>query len=132
MNGKFSKKSIFIKRVIGFLIDSTVCMVLGILFYKAFLQDLYFDRVIWDNPIPSQLFISLAYFMLLEGVLKTTIGKKIVGLKIHYKRKNIILSTLVRTLSRLIPFEPISYFLDENGNTWHDKLSCTEVLKISR
>lgn len=73
------------------------------------------------------------YYMIFEGLLKTTIGKKIMGLKIigleNLPIRQKMIQVLVRTLSRLIPFEPISLFLTEEGKTmWHDRISKTKVV----
>ena len=42
------------------------------------------------------------------------------------------LQVLKRTLSRIIPLDPISIFFDEDWIMWHDKLSKTKVIDIRK
>ncbi|MFZ5429789.1 MAG: RDD family protein [Bacteroidota bacterium] len=82
-------------------------------------------------------FISLfSYCFLFELLFKRTIGKmvfkfKIEGLYVALGTK-LLIQVLIRTISRFIPFEPFSIFLDEDKMMWHDKLSKTKVIDIRK
>ena len=85
------------------------------------------------NRTPDLLFgviISLAYFMLAEGLTGRTIGKLITGTKVVDSNGNRPSAgrIVVRTLSRFIPFEALS-FLGSDARGWHDKISKTYVVK---
>lgn len=74
----------------------------------------------------------LIYYLIFEGLLETTIGKKITGLKLtglaNLPIRQKLLQVLLRTLARLIPFEPISLFFTGEGKImWHDRISKIKV-----
>jgi uncharacterized RDD family membrane protein YckC len=94
--------------------------------------------IILGNPtdIPgllSQLFLNMlvfiGYYTIMEGATKgKTIGKMATGC-IAVKENGTDItwtSALLRSLSRLIPFEPFSAF---NGQPWHDRLTKTIVVR---
>ena len=75
--------------------------------------------------------VELIYYYISELLLKgRTVGKYITGTKVVTIFGEIPNSSQVlkRTLSRLIPFDALSFF-GENG--WHDSWSDTRVVKIS-
>lgn len=76
--------------------------------------------------------IVLFYFCIFDILKIQTLGKKILKLKIKgYENTNFksrLMKTVIRNISRLIPFEPFSILIDEKYLTWHDKLSKTEVV----
>ncbi|MDD2673613.1 MAG: RDD family protein [Flavobacterium sp.] len=75
------------------------------------------------------LVILFFYYGLTEMYFSRTFGKyftKTIVVKHEGSRPN-MKSIIVRTLSRLIPFEPFSFLTAERG--WHDTLSVTYVVK---
>lgn len=75
------------------------------------------------------LVILFFYYGLTEMYFSRTFGKyftKTMVVKHEGSRPN-MKSIIVRTLSRLIPFEPFSFLTAEQG--WHDTLSVTYVVK---
>jgi len=65
----------------------------------------------------------------MEFFFKTTFGKLIFKLKIHYIGNNIFfVSILIRTISRLIPFDVFFLLLNNENLLLHDKLSKTIVV----
>lgn len=127
----------YIRRFLSFYIDNVF---VAILYYPALF--LYTKFVLGENALMDFPDLRLAlmfgiigfflYYLTFEGFFETTIGKKIMGFKLiglenlTIRRK--LLQVLLRTLSRLIPFEPISIFLTEEGNTmWHDRISKTRI-----
>ena len=75
------------------------------------------------------LVILFFYYLITEMYFSRTFGKyftKTMVVKHEGSRPN-MKSIIVRTLSRLIPFEPFSFLTAERG--WHDTLSVTYVVK---
>lgn len=75
------------------------------------------------------LVILFFYYLITEMYFSRTFGKyftKTIVVKHEGSRPN-MKSIIVRTLSRLIPFEPFSFLTAERG--WHDTLSVTYVVK---
>ncbi|NOU62298.1 RDD family protein [Marinifilum caeruleilacunae] len=73
--------------------------------------------------------IAFFYYIILEGILQTTLGKQITKTKIirlDNKKVNFI-DILLRTLCRFIPLEQLS-FLSEKPIGWHDRISETRVV----
>ncbi|PIE50249.1 MAG: hypothetical protein CSA38_04145 [Flavobacteriales bacterium] len=115
------------KRIYAYFIDM---LVLCIPLYIVII-------IFWDDMIKLQpnkflyysLFLQfvpfLLYFFISEFIFLSTVGKKVMKLKVSYE-KNRFLSILIRTLSRLIPLELIS-FLILKDQLLHDKISKTKV-----
>ena len=75
------------------------------------------------------LVILFFYYLITEMYFSRTFGKyftKTMVVKHEGSRPN-MKSIIVRTLSRLIPFEPFSFLTSKRG--WHDILSVTYVVK---
>ncbi len=69
--------------------------------------------------------IFVSYFFISENFFSKTIGKKIMNLQVeNVNYKNIF----KRSFARLIPLEPLSYFIND-GKFWHETLSGTSVTK---
>lgn len=69
------------------------------------------------------------YYVSFEAISGRTIGKVLTGTRV-VTTNGLALSiptALVRTLCRLLPFEPISFSLGETW--WHDSLSRTQVVR---
>lgn len=109
-------------RFANFLVDYIVLIILFVLLFRnaAFSQ------------LESQLvFIAMyvPYYSLMEGFLNgRTIGKMVTGTRVaRYDNEPMSFGkALVRTFSRLVPFEPLSGFGDA---PWHDKWTDTTVVK---
>ena len=73
--------------------------------------------------------IFVAYFTAIEGASNgRSVGKLITGSKAVKEDGNPITwnDALMRSLSRIVPFEPLSGF---GGQPWHDRWSHTKVVK---
>lgn len=83
-----------------------------------------------------QLIAYLFYYILFEFLFKRTIGKMLLKFRILGFDESLNLSRLLqvfkRTISRFIPFEPISILLDEERIMWHDKISKTKVIDVRK
>ncbi len=82
-----------------------------------------------EHEIISGLLITIAYYILLEGMTGRTLGKLITGTKVVNERGEppSFGQILGRTFSRFIPFEPFSFF-GEDGRGWHDSVPGTYVV----
>lgn len=71
------------------------------------------------------------YFFLFELIWRKTLGKAILKLKVVTElNSNYWFGKIfIRTLSRFIPLEPLSFLLYKNEFFLHDKLSKTKVVK---
>ena len=106
------------KRLLNYFIDILVISVISIPLIDV-------DSSNYNFPI---LIIFLFYYGVMEGAFRTTIGKiitntKVVGIDGAHSDE-----TFIRTISRLIPFEALSFLFGKNG--WHDSISKTTVIDI--
>lgn len=77
--------------------------------------------------------ILILYYMIFETLTGRTLGKFITNTKIVTENgeKPEMDKILYRTFSRMIPFEPLSFFgSDDRG--WHDTISKTVVVDIKK
>ncbi len=82
------------------------------------------------SPRLVALGVYFAYYFVLEGLSGRTIGKFITGTKVvNIEGDPLGFSQLfTRTLMRLLPFEPLSFFGNEPEG-WHDTFSRSLVIK---
>jgi uncharacterized RDD family membrane protein YckC len=71
-----------------------------------------------------------AYYLFFESIFGKTPGKWITGTKVISKsgRRPRFMQILGRTLTRWIPFEPLTFF-GRKGRGWHDAWSGTRVVQ---
>lgn len=74
--------------------------------------------------------ILFAYYVVCESLFSRTLGKLITGTKVVNLdgSKPSPERILIRTLCRLIPFEPLSFFRGGYPRGWHDQFSGTTVV----
>lgn len=117
------------KRFINFLIDTYFLIFIGLsLWYLIYI--LY--KIILPAPI---IFIYIPvsiilYYSIFEGIWGKTPAKFITETKVSSKKNKLpeINSIIIRTISRLIPLDALSYFFVGNPIGWHDWLSKTLVI----
>ena len=112
-------------RFLNFIIDSLVFLVIVVSASFVFRNLVEQD----DMKIYSIVFYC-AYYFLFELLSGRTIGKMITGTKVVDKASKedpSFIQILLRTLSRLIPVDYISYLFRSNGI--HDYLSSTQLIK---
>lgn len=124
------------KRLLGHLIDLLLLELVTIsIFYLA--NVLVDAKSITENigwPIQLLIYpgpIALIYYTIFEGAFGTTLGKRVLRTKVVNRKdgsKPDFLTTLLRSLCRLIPFDHFSY-LSSRPLGWHDSLSDTAVVK---
>lgn len=126
--------NLVIKRIIAFYIDAILSAILSLLILFV-----YNKSLINFNDFPQakilaiyQTIIFIIYYFITEYKFNKTLGKKIMGLEvIFFVPKNKKLNaTIIRTLSRLIPFDILSFSLNNKGYLWHDSLSKTKVVTV--
>ena len=129
------------KRFLNFILDSIFIQIFTVILLVA----LYFispeSLTIFDEnknslltAIKKDLLLAISwmiYYPLFEGLTGRTLGKYITKTKVVTEKgeKPNFKTILLRTLCRLCPFEPISFFGTERIG-WHDEWSKTTVVKI--
>lgn len=135
-----SKGIRFANLIIDYIVQIVLGAILGIVL--ALLSELTGSYALYDILIESDsrlsdylfgAFILLIYFNIIETLTGRSIGKLITKTKIvtHEGLKPTFSDILIRTLSRLIPFEQLS-FLGQDGKGWHDSISKTYVVDIEK
>lgn len=120
--------SISIRRFLAFYIDFFFTAFLSLLLYFIF-SSLYINIPYIEYGYSYIYLIFFIYIFICEFLFKKTIGKKICGLKVVFSgTKYFGCFILLRTISRLIPFEPFSVFMNTNQIMWHDRFSKTQVV----
>jgi len=124
------------KRFLNYLIDLIVFYFL-IFSYGLFGAAMGFDHINSDNSVLLYLIVYLiriGYYSLCEIIFNgRTIGKFITGTKAvndsgtEMEPKTVVL----RTLSRIVPFEPFSA-LGDPPNPWHDRWTNTYVIDVRK
>jgi uncharacterized RDD family membrane protein YckC len=85
------------------------------------------------SRVAIQSVMILVYSTLLEGLFGVTIGKLITGTRVVDELGNrpTFGQILGRSFTRLVPFEPFSFFNNPSIG-WHDRWSGTRVVKVRR
>ena len=113
-------------RLYNFLIDSILFYII-ILVISIFLKE-YVER---QNLKYLMILFYYLYYFILELTIGQTIGKIITKTRVvtvDNNEKPSFTKIFVRTISRLIPIDLISYLFSSNGI--HDSLSKTKLKKI--
>ncbi len=113
-------------RLYNFLIDSIIFFII-VLVFSMLLKE-YIER---QNLKYLMILLYYLYYFILELTIGQTIGKIITKTRvvnIDNSEKPNFIKILIRTISRLIPIDFLSYLFSSNGI--HDILSKTELKKI--
>ncbi|MGD9995180.1 MAG: RDD family protein [Salinivirgaceae bacterium] len=115
-----------LKRFVKFFVDSFLIGVLTMLCGGWIIEfiNVSFFRII----LVVYYFVFFLYYFLSETLSNRTVGKKITGTMVKISSNKKVKMVFLRTICRLIPFEPLSILFDENDEMWHDKLSKTTVI----
>lgn len=108
------------KRFFNFLIDIIFINIIQI----PFLINAKFDNQLQLSLL--SLTILLLYYLIMEGAFRTTIGKLITNTKVVSYDGSRADDIFIRTICRIIPFEPLSFLFSDKG--WHDSISKTIVI----
>lgn len=126
------------KRFLNCLIDFIVFYISFSLFLAVLLISAHLT-VVPDNSAASELLLEAliivffsAYYSFCEHIFNgRTVGKFITGTKAVNEdgTKMNFRTVLLRSLSRIVPFEPFSAF---GGHPWHDKWTKTYVIDVKK
>lgn len=72
----------------------------------------------------------VGYYVVFEGLFQVTPGKLITGTRVvdSNGHKPTFFQIFVRSLTRFVPFEPLSFF-GSSKSGWHDRWSDTRVVQ---
>jgi hypothetical protein len=117
------------RRLLAFLIDLVPIMILnslifGIVKSAGLKPDSFLDY--WSAGALSL----IAYYLPLEYFFNSSLGKAFLGIKIKStdQSKNKFEQTIIRNLSKLIPFDGLSILPSQKNEFWHDSISKTEAV----
>lgn len=118
------------KRLLNFLIDFCVIYLFSQLWVDLILdvEGLNLNTLFLLSLLPHPI-----YYFILELLTQRTLGKFITRTKVvnYDGGKPSLRSVLIRTISRYIPFEVLSFVGSKNPSGWHDILSHTAVVDTS-
>ncbi len=120
-------------RFINFLIDIfafAIIAIITILILKKYLPS-FKEYSVQNNRLVTFI-VYFSYYFIFELLASTTIGKLITNTKvvdIKSLNRPSVIKIFVRTLSRFIPFEGLSIFLNDKKQIWHDQISGTTIIK---
>jgi uncharacterized RDD family membrane protein YckC len=130
------------KRFLNFLIDRVMVMVLffvlavvlGVLDALGVVHGAaaVFENVTTLEDILLTAAMSIVYYTFFEGLFGRSIGKLITGTKVVTLSGEPLTfgAAFMRSLSRIVPFEPFSFLGDEGNSGWHDKWTDTRVVDL--
>ena len=129
---KLSAGARFANYIIDVIVYYIICFLLGIVLAASGSADILTDP---NSAAAAELKMQLIgillwmiYYSVLEGFFGITIGKLITGSIVVDNEGNKISfgKAVLRTLSRLVPFEPFSFL--GSGRGWHDRWTDTYVV----
>ncbi len=127
--------NMIIDRIVFYFIFILIGVLLGVVFSLAGFEEgmTWLEEMDHIPPVMDYLLtfiLMFAYFMLLESLVSITIGKLLTKtiVVLENGEKPTPRDIAVRTISRFIPFDPLS-FLGDPSRGWHDSLSHTYVVK---
>jgi uncharacterized RDD family membrane protein YckC len=118
------------KRLLNFLIDSLVVSIIMNTIVVFMFYDLK-TKQFEIGSIEKRFIVAcgmIVYYFFCELIWNQTLGKKITKMKLNGSRPTFV-SVLIRSLTRLIPFYPIS-LLGLSSRGLHDIFSQTKVVNI--
>lgn len=117
----------YLAMLAAFFVVAVVTILLGGEAAIAWIEDMGF----WQEQLLG-VGMLLAYYVVMEGLFGLTIGKWITGTRVVDERGGppTCRQAVLRSLARLIPFEPFSLLFSEDGvaRGWHDTLPGTRVV----
>lgn len=134
-NSKYASRT---KRLLNWIIDTLIIALLWfgiILFTSEFLINIGLqDWIAKVNSFKisfSVIAVMFLYYLIMEGFFKTSLGKLITktNLTTVSGEELSFYPVFIRTICRLIPLEPLSFFSKE-AIGWHDSLSKTRVIEM--
>ncbi len=125
------------RRLSNYLVDSIVIYILSIPVVIMVISEETMNAII-EGKTPEEnlllnvtyILLMLAYYILFEGLFGRTPGKFVTGTRVVDADGEKVSGkqAILRSLSRFVPFEPLSFFFGEPGG-WHDKWTKTFVVR---
>jgi hypothetical protein len=120
-----------LQRCANFFVDIVICNTISITvitYFSEFFAKLVRSYNVTTVSLVSSLVVLLGYYLFFETILQKTPAKLLTGTKVVDENltKPNMTSILIRTLSRIAPFEPFSIFAKQG--LWHDSWSKTYVI----
>jgi hypothetical protein len=115
-------------RISNFLIDTLLYTIFIFVFFSYFK-----NNIPKENVYVISIVFYFMYYFLQESLFKKTIGKRITKTEVITKSETkdfYLLKILIRTLTRLIIIDALSYLFTNNG--FHDLFSNTQTIKTIR
>lgn len=130
----------FANLIIDYIVTFVIGFVIGVLI--VLLSELTDSYAIYDIVVESEnrlvdyifnAIIVILYYTIIETLTGRSIGKYITKTKVvtHEGLKPTFENILIRSLSRVIPFDSFS-FLGTEGKGWHDSISKTYVVDVKK
>ncbi|NVN18048.1 hypothetical protein GUA46_06830 [Muricauda sp. HICW] len=124
------------RRAIAFYVDALIFSIPAYLIYSTIffktannLQSRFDD----SKVLLAQIVSYIVYFTVCEFFFKSTIGKSLFKFKVQGKNDKInLLQVLVRSLSRIVPINQISFLFNDEKIFWHEKWSNVYTVKRSK
>lgn len=120
-------KASLLKRILNFYLDIIVIIMITMILIVVLLE-FTFLRFTSAYLYPVVFFL---YYVLSEAFFGRTLAKVITKTRVVFEagsdRKY---AAIIRTLCRLIPFEPISFLFNRDNFFWHDKMSRSMVVNV--
>lgn len=111
------------KRFANYLIDWIVLYLLKIVLLFGYMRSVDTDMSGYFTSILISILLLIVYYTVMESILGKTVGKFITGTRVVYEdfSKPSAGKIFVRSLCRIIPFEPFSC-LGSKPTGWHDTI----------
>lgn len=126
------------KRFVAFYIDTIVISIISLSFVFVIKVDNDFVEELMQiiakfTMLKYQLIVYLVYFTFCEFFFKSTLGKSLFKFKVQGKSDKInLLQVSVRSLSRIVPINQISFLFNDEKIFWHEKWSNVYTVKRSK
>jgi len=124
-----SRGTRFVNYLLDLLLYIIFSFILGFILGISGLYELM-NLDAWNDTVLGLLLISV-YYILSESIFSKSPAKYFTKTKVvmvDSREKPNLGSIFIRTLSRFIPLEPLSFLFSKNPHGWHDKLSKTIVI----
>ena len=127
-------------RFANVIIDGIVASILYSILGKILVPDAsnYQDPDAMTAALPMSILVNVVltfgYYVGMEASTGKTVGKYITGTQVLTEdgEKPSVGTIFIRTLCRIIPFEPFSLLFNNYARGWHDNWSKTRVVKIRK
>jgi uncharacterized RDD family membrane protein YckC len=120
------------KRFANYLADMFIIVLFAgpvLAFYLGYEENNIYSDASYKTALLESFLGLLVYYTLFEACFKSTPGKYLTGTRVIHENGSrcTFIQALLRSLSRLIPFEHFSFF---GTRGWHDSITKTDVVDL--